>query len=126
MVGSDFQEYGLELPQRILVVNGGSLLDEGVVRLISERPNFEVFTVNFEGEDVLVNDIVTKCPEVVVMGQPSSIKLEKLYGVLTSFPALEKLRLIIFHSNDNSVDVFSQGHLMFIRGDDFIELVQNA
>jgi hypothetical protein len=126
MIRNDFQDYSIDLPHRILVVNRGSLLDEGVASLISSRSNLDVSTINFESEEVLVNDIISKHPEVVVMGQSGSVKFEKLYKLLTNIPNLAKLRLIVFHTNDNSVDVFSKGHLIFVRGDDFIELVQGA
>ena len=126
MAHSDIREGGFDLHHRVMVVNTGSLLDEGVARLISSRSNLDVLTVNFESEDVLVNDIVSKCPEVVVMGQGGCEKFEKLYKSLTSIPALTKLCMIIFHSNDNSVDVFSQQTLNSIPGDDFIALVQGV
>ncbi|MBI5965294.1 MAG: hypothetical protein HY863_17600 [Chloroflexi bacterium] len=126
MAHDHFQEYGSDVPQRILVVNRGSLLDEGVVRLISSRSDLDVSTIDFENEEVLVNDIVSRHPEVVVMGQGGSVKLEKLYKMLTSVPTLEKLRMIIFHSNDNSVDIFSQEELNSIRGDDFLQLVHGT
>lgn len=115
-----------DLPHRILVVNRGSLLDEGVVRLICSKPNLDVSTVDFKNEEALVNDIVFRHPEVVVMGQSGSMGFEKLYKMLTSFSTLEKLRMIIFHSNDNAVDVFSQEHLNSIHGDDFIQIVQGT
>ena len=126
MAQNHFQEYGSNTPQRILVINSGSLLDEGVVRLISSKANLDVSTINFASEEVLVNDIVSKHPEVVVMGQGGSVKLEKLYKALTSIPTLEKLRMIIFHSNDNSVDIFSQEQHNSIPGGDFLQLVQGA
>ncbi|MBI5945957.1 MAG: hypothetical protein HY864_16470 [Chloroflexi bacterium] len=115
-----------DLPQRILVVNRGSLLDEGVARLISSKPNLDVSTIDFKNEEALVNEIVTRHPEVVVMGQSGGVGFEKLYKMLTSFSTLEKLRMIIFHSNDNAVDVFSQEHLNSIPSDDFIQIVQGA
>lgn len=114
------------LPHRILVVNRGSLLDEGVVRLISSKPNLDVSTINFESEEILVNDIVSRHPEVVVMGESGSVGFEKLYKMLTSFSTLEKLRMIIFHSNDNAVDIFSQERSNSIPGDDFIQIVQGV
>ena len=123
MAHSDLQERNSDLPQRILVVNRGSLLDEGIFRLISSKSNLDVSTIDFEGEDVLVNDIVSRCPEVLVMGQTVSVKIEKLYTLLTSNPALSKLRMIIIHSNDNAVDIFSQEKHNSIPGDDFIALV---
>ena len=126
MAHSDLQERNPELPQRILVVNRGSLLDEGIFRLISSESNLDVSTIDFEGEDVLVNDIVSRCPEVLVMGQTISVKLEKLYTLLTSNPALSKLRMFIIHSNDNSVDIFSQEKRNLIPGDDFIALVHGV
>ena len=126
MAHSDLQERNSELPQRILVVNRGSLLDEGIFRLISSKSNLDVSTIDFEGEDVLVNDIVSRCPEVLVMGQTVSVKIEKLYTILTSNPALSKLRMIIIHSNDNAVDIFSQEKHNSIPGDDFIALVHGV
>ena len=126
MAHSDLQERNSELPQRILVVNRGSLLDEGIFRLISSESNLDVSTIDFEGEDVLVNDVVSRCPEVLVMGQTVSVKLEKLYTLLTSNPALSKLRMIIIHSNDNAVDIFSQEKHNSIPGDDFIALVHGV
>lgn len=126
MAHSDLQERNSELPQRILVVNRGSLLDEGIFRLISSESNLDVSTIDFEGEDVLVNDVVSRCPEVLVMGQTVSVKLEKLYTLLTSNPALSKLRMFIIHSNDNSVDIFSQQQHNLIPGGDFIALVHGV
>ena len=126
MAHSDFQERNPELPQRILVVIRGSLLDEGIFRLISSKSNLDVSTIDFEGEDVLVNDIVSRCPEVLVMGQTVSVKLEKLYTLLTSNPALSKLRMFIIHSNDNSVDIFSQQQHNLIPSGDFIALVHGV
>ena len=124
MTLNDFQEISSDSPHGVVVVNSGSLLDEGVVCLISSESSLDVSTVNFENEDVLVNDIISKNPEVVVMGQSGSIKIEKIYKMLTSFSNMTKLRMIIFHSNDNAVDIFSQQQLNSMRSDNFIQLVQ--
>ncbi len=124
MTLNDFQEIASDSPHGVVVVNSGSLLDEGVVCLISSESSLDVSTVNFENEDVLVNDIISKNPEVVVMGQSGSIKIEKIYKMLTSFSNMTKLRMIIFHSNDNAVDIFSQQQLNSMRSDNFIQLVQ--
>jgi hypothetical protein len=127
MALNGFQEISSDSPHGVVVVNSGSLLDEGVVCLISSESSLDVSTVNtvnFENEDVLVNDIISKNPEVVVMGQSGSIKIEKIYKMLTSFSNMAKLRMIIFHSNDNAVDIFSQQQLNSMRSDNFIQLVQ--
>jgi len=124
MTLNDFQEIASDSPHGVVVVNSGSLLDEGVVCLISSESSLDVSTVNFENEDVLVNDIISKNPEVVVMGQSGCIKIEKIYKMLTSFSNMTKLRMIIFHSNDNAVDIFSQQQLNSMRSDNFIQLVQ--
>ena len=92
-------KHRFETPHRVLVVNRGSLLDEGVIRLISSNDDLDVSTVDFENEEVLFNDIVSRLPEVVVMGQNGGVRFDRLYDVLTSFSTLEQLRMIIFHSN---------------------------
>lgn len=126
MICNETQESDITSPQHVLVVNSGSLLDEGVVRLISEKLNLDVSTINFENEDELVNDIVSRHPEVVVMGQSGNVRAENLYKMLTSISTMEKLRMIIFHTNDNSVDVFSKEQLNSCFGGDFIQIVQGA
>jgi hypothetical protein len=126
MVLNDFQEVVTTSPHRVVVVNSGSLLDEGVVCLISSKSNLDVSTVNFENEDIFVHDIVSRNPEVVVMGQNGSLQIDKLYKKLTSFSALTTLQMIIFHLNDDAVDIFSREQHNLIPGDDFIQLVQGA
>jgi hypothetical protein len=49
----------------------------------------DVSTIDFEGEEVLMNDIVSRCPEVLVMGQSGNVKLEKLYKLLLDFCTLK-------------------------------------
>ena len=118
------QENSFASSPRVLVVNRGSLLDEGVARLIKSRSVLDVSTIKFENEDKLVNEIVTRVPEVLVMGQGKGAGAENLYRILTGFSTLSKLRMIIFHSNDNAVDVFSrEQHNSYFSGD-LINLVQ--
>lgn len=118
--------HSYETPHRVLVVNRGSLLDEGVIRLISSNEGLDVSTVEFESEEVLFNDIVSRLPEVVVMGQNGGVRFDRLYELLTSFSTLEKLRMIIFHSNENSVDIFSKKCSNMTQCADFVQLVQGG
>jgi hypothetical protein len=126
MTQSTLQESSFASPQRVLVVNRGSLLDEGVFSLIRSKSNLDVSIINFESEDTLVNDIVSRHPEVVVMGQSGSVGIENLYKMITSFSTMKKLRMIIFHSNDNLVDVFPREKLNSYSSGDFMTLVQGA
>lgn len=111
--------------QHVVLINSGTLLDEGVYQLIQSETDLDVSTVNFtNNEEILVSDIVSKQPEVVVMGGSGVENVEQLYKHLTSFASLRKLRMIFFHTHDNVVDVFSQEKHNFFSSADFVTLVQ--
>lgn len=113
--------------QHVVLINSGSLLDEGIYRLIQSETDFNVSTIEFtSNNDTLVSDIVSRQPEVVVMGGNRVDKVESLYKQLTSFAALSKLRMVFFHTEDNALDVFSQEKHNFIPCADSMTLVQVA
>jgi len=126
MIFSNQHEISYSSPQHVLVVNRGSLLDEGVDRLIRANSILNVSTINYKSEETLVDEIVSKRPEVVVMGESDKVGAENLYKMLTSFSTLSKLRMIIFHPNDNMVDVFSQERRNSVFSGDFMNIVQGA
>jgi hypothetical protein len=61
-----------------------------------------------------------------MIGQERTGKMETLFRFLTSNPVLGKLRVIVFHTNDNSVDIYSKKKMRAIPSRDFLSIVQGA
>ncbi|MCX6081359.1 MAG: hypothetical protein NTW32_17650 [Chloroflexi bacterium] len=124
MITNQFSKTPASDSQRVLFVNHGSLLDEGVMCLVGAIPELEVMKVDYAGDELIARDITAACPDVVMIIQEKTGKLGALYRFLTSKPELKKLRMIVFHSNDNFVDIFSQKPKRAIPSQDFLAILQ--
>jgi len=60
------------------------------------------------------------------MGQERAEKLGMILRFLASSPTLEKLRVIVFHTNDNSVDIYSKKQVRAIPSREFLAIVRAA
>jgi hypothetical protein len=126
MLTTIFNELNLDLSSRVLFVHHGSLLDDCVLSLVGSNMDLDVVKVNYVSDEYLTRDIMKHCSDIVMMCQERTGILETLLCSLDSNPALEKLRVIVFHANDNSVDVYGKRHMNAIPSMDFLAMVRGA
>jgi|GEM_PF-2554354 len=124
MFTKKFDVFNLDHCQHILFVHHGSLLDDGILRLVGSNSDLEVMKVDYTGDELLAREIAKNHPDIVMMSQERTGKLETLFRFLTSSPALEKLRMIVFHTNDNSVDIYNKKQMRAIPSQEFLTIVQ--
>ena len=74
--------------RHILMVNNGSMLEEGVTRLLAARKDLNVLSMGFENEEALLRCLDSTHSEVVIINRESSINLAQLFGLLGQIPQL--------------------------------------
>ena len=109
---------------RVLFVYQGSLLDDCVMSLVGSNTEFEVLKINYVSDELLARHIAKNCPDVIMMGQKQTGKMKSLFRFLTGSPALEKLRMVVFHTDDNCVDVYSRKQMCVLPSRDFLTIIQ--
>jgi hypothetical protein len=111
--------------RRILVVNNGSLLDEGVTSLLASQAGLQVSSIGFENEAALARDIARIHPDVIVLSQSGLMEPERFLESLDNIPDPNGLRLIVIHPSENTLDVYYRQQSASAHSEDFIALVQS-
>ena len=112
--------------RRILVVNNGSLLEEGVTMLLTSREGLDVVSLGIENEKALINCIDSTHPEVVVISGESSINLAELFGLLENIPRFRHLQIVMVSADSNTMDVYENQKIHELQSEDFFDFLKEA
>jgi hypothetical protein len=89
--------------KRVLVVNNGSILEEGITRLLSARKGFNVMNTGFEGMEKLVTCIESTKPAVVVINRSLSIDQDCLNDCLSDASGL---KFVLVDEDSNTITLY--------------------
>lgn len=111
-------------PNRVLIVHSGSLFDDGMMCIVGINKELDVMKVDYTDEETLARNITTLCPAVVLIRQTQAVKPELLIRFLDTYRDLEKTRLVIFHQDENLVDIYCRKAMRTIHSRDFLAIIQ--
>lgn len=112
--------------RRILAVTCGTLLDQGVLKLLSQHPNLEVWDVRCNNERTLTRVITQKAPDVLLLFHSTPDQQERLLETLDSLSALEKLRIIMMDLHSNMLHVYYKKGWVMAESSAFFSLINDA
>jgi len=112
--------------RHILVVNSGSLLEQGLARLLGDKEGLSVVITNFESEEILARDIVDEHPDVIIINRVSIINLPRLLGLLESLPIFNHLQILGVGVDSNMIDVYENREIYELQAPDFYDFLQGA
>ncbi len=110
--------------RRILMVNNGSMLEDGVTMLLAAREDLDVLSMGFESEDALIGCIESIHPEVIVINRESSINLTGLLGLIENIPSFRRLQIVMISAYSNTIDVYENQKIHELQGQDFFDFLQ--
>lgn len=110
--------------RRILVVNNGSLLEQGMERLLASRGDLDVLSLDFEHEEALTACIESTHPEVIVINRDTSINLDRLFSLLGSISGFNHLQIVLISAYSNRVDVYEDQQISELHSQDFFDFLQ--
>jgi chemotaxis response regulator CheB len=114
-----------EPPRRVLVVEGGSLVEEGIENLLSREPDLQVIGVPFAGESALLQNVVDLHPDVILINESGPLTSERILELLKSLPKLASLRVIMVRADDSTIDVFEHQRVDATEVDDLLNLIRS-
>ena len=112
--------------QHVLVVENGSLLDEGVERLLSHETDFLVSGITYADETAFLQDVSDKRPDVILLNEAGPLDSVQIFELLKNLPTIATLRVIIVRPDDNAIDVYDRQRVIATQSRDLIGLVRNA
>jgi hypothetical protein len=112
--------------RRILVVNSGSMLDEGVTMLLAGWEGLDVLSIGFESEDELIRNLDSIKPEVIVINRESCINLARLFGLIGNISGFRRLQIVMISADSNTMDVYENQKIYELQSQDFFDFLQGT
>ncbi len=94
--------------RRVLMVGIGSLLEEGVKRLLAQEQDVQVWDVTYANEDTFVQDVLRTRPDVILFHEAGALDSGRIFDLLRAIPTLETLRVIILRSSSAAMDLYEK------------------
>src|SRR3972149_5039421 len=94
--------------QRVLVVESGSLLDEGVASLLAQESDLHVSGIAYANDTAFLQDISDARPDVILLNEAGPLDSVRILELLKSIPTLASLRVIVVRLDDNVIDMYEK------------------
>ena len=113
-------------PKRcVLVVEGGSMFEEGVETLLLREPDLQVIGAPFAGEAAFLEDVSDLRPDVILMSESGPLSSERILELLKDLPMLASLRVIMLRSDDDTLHVYEHRRVDAAQVDDLLDLIRS-
>lgn len=110
--------------RRVLVVENGSLLDEGVKSLLRRKTALKVSGVTYADEATLLKDISQLSPDVIVLNEAGPVDSVQICKLLKSLSAPTAWCVIVVRPDDNRIDLYKKQSVIASKSNDLIALIQ--
>jgi chemotaxis response regulator CheB len=108
----------------VLVVEGGSMMEEGVENLLLHEPDLQVIGAPFEGETAFLEDVAALRPDVILMNESGPLTSERILELLKTLPMLASLRVIMFRPEDDTLHVYEHRRVDDAAINDLLNLIR--
>jgi DNA-binding NarL/FixJ family response regulator len=109
----------------VLVVEGGSLLEEGMEALLSREPDMQVIGIPFASETSFLQDVADMRPDVILMNEAGPLTSQRILELLKNLPTLAALRVITVRPQDNTIDLYERQRVVVTEVDDLLSLIRS-
>jgi len=100
------------IQQRVTIVGQGLLLDDGVEHLLKlRRPNLIVSHVIYSSKLTFLIYAMPQ-PDVILIVESSDMDTAHILDLLSSWPFVTKLRIIVIRLRNNIIDVYEEVKLV--------------
>jgi hypothetical protein len=110
--------------QRVLIVGDGSLLDEGLRRLLAGKEFLEVANITYTDEATLRDHIFTLKPDTIVLYEGGPLSVNRVFELGADIPGLKRLRVITILVDSNAVDVVERRQVVAVGSADLLTLLR--
>ena len=111
--------------KRVLVVETGSVLDEGIKSLLLREPELQVETATYANSTTFLKDIGFVYPDVIVISEAGPLDWIQTTELLHRISPQQVLRVIVIPPGGNVLEVYDKQCLQVTHNDDLISLIRH-
>jgi len=109
---------------RVLILQGGSLFDEGLNSLLRRDGNLQILTVELGDAVAFFQEVARLSPEVILLNGADDLKTIKFCDLLNAIPTATHLRLVIVRPDDNVIDVYERRRVVAAQSSDLLAIIR--
>jgi hypothetical protein len=110
--------------QRVLIVAGGSLLEEGVGSLLKQELDLHVSDVVYRDDSTFLQDVADARPDTILLNAEGPLDSRRILELLANVPTLAALRVIVVRPDDNTIDIYERQRIIATRSADLLALIR--
>ena len=95
-------------PRRIFIVGDGSLFDEGLAKMVRFSTTLLVSHIVFSNEDVLLNLIERKQPDMILLSESGGLDIEQILESITINTLIIGLCIFVVHLGNFKLDAYER------------------
>ena len=112
--------------RRVLVIESGSLLDEGVESLLVHETDLQVSGISYADDDTFLHDVSDARPDVILLNEAGPLDSARIFELLKNLPGLATLRIIVVRPDDNTIDLYERQRVEAIQSNDLLALIRRG
>ena len=109
---------------RVLVIETGTLLDDGVESLLGQETDLQVSGISYADGATFLEDVSQARPDVILLNENGPLDSARIFELLNGLPGLASLRLIIVRPDDNTIDMYEKKQVVATHIDDLLHLIR--
>jgi DNA-binding NarL/FixJ family response regulator len=111
---------------RVLVVESGLLLDEGVESLLGQELDLQVSGITYADDASFLDDVSTLRPDVILLNEAGPLDSLRILELLENIPTLASLRVVTVRRDDNTIDMYERKRVVATHSSDFFDLIRSG
>lgn len=112
--------------RRVMIVGSGSLLDEGVERLLRSRESIQVSGIVYSDDTSFLQDVSDMRPDVILLNEAGPLDSLRILELLKNIPTLASLRVVTVRTEDNTIDLYERRRVVATHSNDLLDLIRSG
>lgn len=112
--------------RRVMIVGSGSLLDEGVERLLRSRESIQVSGIVYSDDTSFLQDVSDMRPDVILLNEAGPLDSLRILELLKNIPTLASLRVVKVRTEDNTIDLYERRRVVATHSNDLLDLIRSG
>ncbi len=113
------------VPQRVMVINSGSVFDSSMVHLLMQARDLEVIEVTYREPVSFLSTVTYFKPHVIVVNDSDQTNAAHILEVLRASRPINRLRVIVIRIQDNTLEQHEIRQVVATDSADLVALIRN-
>ena len=110
--------------RRVLIVQSGSLFDEGLESMLAQQTDFQVIGVHYSDDARFLLTMQREHPDVILLFEDGPLEARRVLDLLEDAPTAAPLRVITVRSGGNSLEMYARQAITTAQSQDLFALIR--